>query len=164
MEDGCFVVHTKREGTDQEVVIMFCLFRSHPIDGKREIYAYLDKHKSSVEEFDNAVQSITATSKWDSRGTFVDVLQDYIMAYCKDTLYNKSFNSAKRLLRFTTHDPVVAEYIWKVNFNTMKKRFALISDLEIAVRHQNKLLRANNIEELGRMMQQSLSVDLPPAH
>lgn len=174
LEDGCFVIHTKKEGTTQDVVVMYCLYRSNALEGKRQVYAYLDKHKSSVDEFDMVVQAIYATAKWDTNGCFVNLVQDYIMEYCKSTLYNKSFKSAQRLLRFTTHDLVLAEYIWMVNFDTEKKRFALVSDLELAVRHQNKLLRANNISELKTMLEKTMMVnqkrnssiydDLPPQY
>lgn len=159
MEDGCFVIHTKKEGTTQEVVVMYCLYRSNPVEGKRQVYAYLEKHKTSVEDFDTTVQAIYAAAKWDTIGCFVNLVQDYIMDYCKFTLYNKSFKSAQRLLRFTTHDLVLAEYIWMVNFDTEKKRFALVSDLELAVRHQNKLLRANNIAELKTMLEKTMTVN-----
>ena len=174
LEDGCFVIHTKKEGTRQEVVVMYCLYRSDPVDGKKQVYAYLDNHKTSVEDFDTTVQAIYAAAKWDTNGCFVNLVQDYIMEYCKSTLYNKSFKSAQRLLRFTTHDHVLAEYIWMVNFDTEKKRFALVSDLELAVRHQNKLLRANNIAELKIMLEKTMMVnqkrnssiydDLPPQY
>ena len=174
LEDGCFVIHTKKEGTTQDVVVMYCIYRSNAVEGKKRVYAYLDKHKSSVDEFDMAVQSIYAAAKWDTNGYFVNLVQEYILEYCKTTLYNKSFKSAQRLLRFTTRDLVLAEYIWMVNFDTEKKRFALVDDLQLAVRHQNKLLRANNITELKTVLEKTMMVnqkrnssiydDLPPQY
>lgn len=174
LEDGCFVIHTKKEGTTQEIVVIYCIYRSNPVEGKKRVYAYLDKHKTSVDAFDMAVQHIYAASKWDTNGYFVNVVQDYIMDYCKSTIYNKSFKSAQRLLRFATYDLVLAEYIWMVNFDTEKKRFALISDLELALRHQNKLLNANNIAELKMMLEKTMQAnqkrnssiydDLPPQY
>lgn len=149
LEDGCFVIHTKREGTSQRVVqIYWEIYRKDKKAGKMALYEYLDQHKSSVEDLTDAMAEVQAVAKWDMMGYFVMLTQEYLMDYINDTFYNKSFKTSDRLLRFTSMDPIKAEYIWSVNFATEKQRFALAGELGIALRDQNKFIKSKNVEEL----------------
>lgn len=153
LEDGCFVIHTKKEGTTQRVVqIYWGIYRVDKKKGRQALVGYLDENKTSVEAFTEAMGSVAALEKYDPTGYFVSLAGEYINDYLKHTIYNRSFKSLERLNLFITRDPVLAEYIWGVNFDTDKKRFALAADLEIATKEQNKFIRSNTIAELRVML------------
>lgn len=159
LEDGCFVIHTKREGTSQRVVeIYWGIYRKDRRAGKKALYAYLDDHSTSVEDLTTALAEVQSISKWDMMGHFVSMTQEYLMNYIESTLYNKSFTSMERLRRFTSTDPVKAGYIWSVNFSTEKERFALAGELEIAVRNQKRFIASPTIQDLQFLLQQKVSV------
>lgn len=173
LEDGCFVIHTKREGTNQRVLeIYWDIYRRDAAKGRTAVYEYLDAHKTSEDGFSEAVDTILAVSKYDTFGYFVGLAESYIHRYLSDTLYNKGLTSTNRLHQFVTKDTVLARYIWGFNFNTEKKRFALVADLEIATRDQNKLVRSETMEQLKEMIEHKRTTirkqrstiydDLPP--
>lgn len=159
LEDGCVVIHTRREGTDQRIhQIYWDVHRREPQKAKEALYAYLDSHRTDEHTFAEAMEKLQEMSKYDTLGHFVGLAGSYIQGYVSDTLYNKGMSSTKRLLSFTKKDPIVAQYIWSFNFDTEKKRFALVGDMGVSIRDQNKLIRANTIEELQKMMEQKEEV------
>jgi ElaB/YqjD/DUF883 family membrane-anchored ribosome-binding protein len=154
LEDGCFVVHTKREGTTQRALqIYWEVYRNDKEAGAKALFAYLDDHKTDVNGLTEAMGSVAALEKYDPWGHFVALAHDYLDHYLQKTLYHKSFKSLERIYRFLTHDPVLAGYIWGVNFHTEKQRFALAADLGIAVREQKKFIQAQTMDDLRAMLE-----------
>jgi hypothetical protein len=149
LENGKLVIHTKKEGTNQEVVnIYWNIYRRNKMNGKQVVFDYLDNHKDNLDELENAINTIAAVGIWDTFGYFTGLVGDYIISYMNTTAYNKGLTTLVRMRNFIDNDPIMAEYIWNTNFNTEKKRFAFAADMEIGKRDQNKFIKANGISEL----------------
>lgn len=148
MEDGCFVIHTRREGTNQEVMRIWSVFRCDRAKGKDTLYQYLDNNQSSVAEFSEAMDAVSAVQKYDVVGQFVEIAGNYIQDYLQSTLYNKKLTSSHRLYEFVSKNSIVAEYIWGFNFDTERKRFMLAEELRVSNRNQKRFIRSETLSQL----------------
>jgi hypothetical protein len=115
---------------------------------KDAIHAFLEEKKNAghLEEGINVLLSIAG--KWDESGRFEEIVLSYLEDYMNATLYNHGYVTLERLRLFIERDPILAEYIWKANFNTRKARQRLLDILKIALRHQKAFLEADNIDAL----------------
>lgn len=150
MEDGAFVIHTRREGTTQEVVQLYWRdYRKNKEKGRQNVFEYIDNHKTTLDELKETIQSILVIAdKWGDE-CFGEIVSEYLMRYMNNTIYNRNKTSIKRIVDFIQNDNVLVEYIWQSNFNTEKSRFALAYELKISKRDEKGFIKSQTIAELN---------------
>lgn len=152
-----FVVPVHKLGTTQEAVSIFCAFKDCPSVGKNIIRRHL-KESEDVDDLTQRMSSLLVLADtWDSP-PFYAASMEYVSDYLSATLDGKGC-SKTRLRKFLDNDPIVAEYLFKSNFDAEKKRGILGASLNISHKMMGGFKKSQTLEDLKQYLQKKKMVD-----
>lgn len=167
MENDAYIVRVNRLQTSQEAIEIYCASRRN---GSHLIHEYLTEASfKDQEHFEKVFRELSVLGDIFLDEVFTGKVESFLMDYMNKTLYKlNGTNSRTRLQMFLTRNRVVAQYIWKANFSTRKKRGILGAALRISNRNMAGFQSAETLEDLSMFLDRKLEKgktaldDLPP--
>lgn len=148
LEDGRFVVRVNRINSSQEAVAIYCN------RDKKMLYDFLTTAaQEGIDRLEAVVRELQIGQVFMDE-VFIEKVAGFFNEYLYETLYKlDKTTSLVRLQLFVSSKPVIAEYIWKTNLNTKKKREILGSALSISKRNIGGFVRSETIGELKKYIE-----------
>lgn len=164
IEDGRYIVRVNKLNTSQEAVYIYCQ------KNKAELYSYLNRASlEGIDRLEEVIRELQIGQVFMDE-IFVNQIGDFFNSYLNETLYKlNGTTSLSRLNLFVSLNPIIAEYIWKTNFNTPLERRKLGSVLSISVRNLGGFIRSETLKDLHTYIEKKMGsnrsiLDQVPKH